>query len=169
MGPWRTWLTDQGSLTRRLRGLCPGFRVRRLRQGTARPQHDERAVLALPAGRSALVREVLLLCDATPLVFAHSIVPLASLHGPWHALALLGQRPLGEALFADPKVERHPLEFRRLDPRHPLHRRACADTGAALGPLWARRSLFALHAHPLLVTEVFLPALLRHAGDTLPA
>ena len=161
MGPWRTWLTDHGSLTQRLQARCQGFRVRRLRQGKARPHADERTALALPAGKLAVVREVLLLCGDTPMVFAHTLVPLESLRGPWQAISGLGHRPLGAALFATPLVRRFPLAYRRLDPRHPLHRAASAATAAAYGPLWARRSLFALQGQPILVTEVFLPQALR--------
>jgi chorismate--pyruvate lyase len=160
MGLWRYWLTDHGSLTQRLQARCPAFRVQRLRQATARPHHDESGALALPAGKSALVREVLLLCGDTPLIFAHTVVPLESLRGPWQALTGLGHRPLGAALFANPRVRRFPLEYKHLDARHPLHRAASANTASRHGPLWARRSLFALAGHPLLVTEVFLPAVL---------
>lgn len=161
MQDWRPWLTDHGSLTQRLRARCPAFAVHRLRQGAARPHDDERAALALRGDRVALVREVLLLCGDTPLIFAHTVVPLPSLRGPWRTLAGLGNRPLGAALFANPKIARFPLEYRRLDRRHPLHRAAVAATGTGHGPLWARRSLFALDGHPLLVSEVFLPAVLQ--------
>jgi len=161
MQAWRSWLTDHGSLTQRLQARCPAFAVRRLRQGAAKPHNDERAVLALRDDRIALVREVLLLCGDTPLIFAHTVVPLPSLRGPWQALAGLGNRPLGAALFANPQIARFPLEYRHLDRRHPLHRATVAATGTRQGPLWARRSLFALDGHPLLVSEVFLPAILQ--------
>jgi len=157
---WRDWLSNHGSLTRRLRQRCPDFRVRRLRQNIDLPHPDERTPLDLRPGQRALIREVLLDCGETPLVFAHTVVPLASLHGPWQALTGLGNRPLGEALFANPRVARHPLEYRRVDPRHPLHRAACRSTRTNYPSLWARRSLFALEGHPLLVNEVFLPAVL---------
>jgi chorismate--pyruvate lyase len=160
MGPWRTWLIDHGSLTQRLQACCAAFRVLRLRQGSGQPHRDERVAIGLHPGRLGLIREVLLLCGDTPLVFAHTVVPLESLRGPWQALTGLGHRPLGAALFANPLVQRFPLEYRRLDGRHPLHRAATASTGADFGPLWARRSLFALAGHPILVTEVFLPSVL---------
>ena len=163
MGPWRTWLTDHGSLTQRLQARCPAFRVLRLCQRSGRPHQDECRAVGLRPGRLGLVREVLLLCGDTPLIFAHTVVPLASLRGPWQALTGLGHRPLGAALFANPLVQRFPLEYRRLDGRHPLHRSATASTWSDFGPLWARRSLFALEGHPILVTEVFLPAVLNLA------
>lgn len=160
-GPWRTWLTDHGSLTRRLQLACPAFRVQRLRQTHARPLRDEWRTLGLRNGQHALIREVLLLCGDTPLVFAHTAMPLTGLSGPWAPLAHLGNRPLGAALFANPRVQRHPLETRRLDARHPLYRAAVRHLVAPPASLWARRSRFTLHDHSILVTEVFLPAVLN--------
>ncbi len=159
-GPWRHWLDDQGSLTRRLQSRCPRFAVRRLKQRVERPVRDECTALGLERGRLALVREVLLECGDTPLVFAHSVAPLAGLHGPWTVLRRLGSRPLGAALFANPLIERHPLEYRRLDRRHPLYRAAAVHLARPPRTLWARRSRFVLEEAPLLVTEVFLPEVL---------
>ena len=159
--PWRTWLTDHGSLTRRLQAACPAFRVQRLSQAHALPHRDELGTLDLPAKQLALVREVLLLCGDTPLVFAHTVIPLAGLKGPWAGLVNLGNRPLGAALFADPRIERHPLESRRLDRRHPLYRAAVRHIPTPPRTLWARRSRFTLQGHSILVTEVFLPETLN--------
>ena len=84
---------------------------------------------------------------------------LANLRGTWRGLVRLGTRPLGAALFADPRVRRRPLRFRRLRPGDELHARACAATGKRLPALWARRSLFILGKSPILVTEIFLPGI----------
>ena len=159
-GPWRHWLDDQGSLTRRLQACCAAFAVQRIKQRVERPMLDEYTTLGLKKERLALVREVLLNCGEKPLVFAHSVVPLAGLRGPWAGLTRLGNRPLGATLFANPLVERHPLEYKRLDRRHPLYRAAAAHMAQPPRTLWARRSRFALLGAPILVTEVFLPEVL---------
>lgn len=160
-----SWLRTPGSLTARLRTHCDvqqqgHFNVRRLRQETARVHRDEQPGIKLPPRQFALVREVLLCQGAAPLVFAHSVTPLAALDGPWRALVGLGQRPLGEALFANPRIARESLHFARLDVRHPLYRAAARHLGHAPHFLWARRSRFTLEHAPLLVSEVFLPNLL---------
>lgn len=159
-GPWRDWLADHGSLTRRLQRCCPSFAVLRLKQCIARPHGDECGQLGLAPGQLAMVREVLLQCAGRPVVFAHSAVALAGLRGPWVGLGKLGNQPLGAALFANPRVLRHPLEYRRLDARHPLYRAAAAHLTEAPRYLWARRSRFVLADSPILVTEVFLPEVL---------
>lgn len=163
--PYRPWLTDNGSLTAALKCRCPGLQVKRLRQALDRPHADESTLLGLAPKERALIREVMLLCDDHPLVFAHSVIPRAGLDGPWRSLSRLGNRPLGEALFADPRIVRHPLQYRRLDRRHPLYR--CAVSQLTMRPpcLWARRSVFARDGYPILVTEVFLPEVL-HLNDT---
>lgn len=160
MGPWRTWLTDHGSLTRRMQTRFADFNVRKLSQSVAQPNFDEAAAVRLNARDPAMIREVLLCSGDTPLVFAHTVIPLDGLRGPWQKLAGLGNRSLGSALFADPRVERFPLAYRRLNRRHPLYRAAAPYLAAPASALWARRSQFALAGHLLMVTEVFLPSLL---------
>jgi chorismate lyase len=158
--PWRPWLTWRGSLTSRIVAHSKSFRVERLQQRPKFPNDDEYAKLGQPPHRLALVREVILHADGAPVVLAHSIACHRDLSGVWRSLRGLGNRPLAEALFADPLVERGVLEFVRVDFRHPLWRRAARVFGPGLPPLWARRSRFRLRGRPLLVTEVFLPGIL---------
>lgn len=155
----RPWLTDPGSLTARLAARCAQLRVRVLRQATALPNEDERRLIGLPRGRRAWLREVLLVADGRPVVFAHSAIAPRDLRGPWRMAAGMGGRPLGAALFADPRIARGALHCERLDAAHSLHRRTQEAVGTALPALWARRSRFLHRGRPLLVTEVFLPTL----------
>lgn len=155
------WLADPASLTARIIARCAEFRVRVLREGRARPCADERLLIDLPAGRCAWTREVLLLADDEPVVFAHSVLAPRDLTGAWHMARAIGSRPLGAALFADPGICRGPLQCARLAATHPLHRHAVAALGPLPAPLWARRSRFCRNARPLLVTEVFLPGVAR--------
>jgi chorismate--pyruvate lyase len=107
-----------------------------------------------------MLREVHLYCGDTPVVFAHSVIPKKGMNGAWHHLGKLGNKPLGAALFANPLIKRMPLQFRKLDRRHALYRRACAILHEPPSHLWARRSVFILKKYPILVTEVFLPGIL---------
>ncbi len=157
---YRDWLSNEGSLTRRLQLHCRDFSVRGVRLSSARPQRDEAALLQLKPRQHALLREVQLSCDGVICVFAHSVIPHASLRGPWRGLGRLGNRPLGGALFADPRVKRTHLQFKPLHAHHPLFQRASAHLAAPPCSLWARRSVFRLGRARLLVTEVFLPELL---------
>jgi chorismate--pyruvate lyase len=155
------WLHDRGSLTSRIEARCASFSVRVVFQGLRRVNRDERFLIAGGRRARALVREVYLYCGRTPVVFAHSVIAPRALDGEWRRLAGLGNRPLGAALFADPRIRRYPLRQKRLDRRHELYRRACAALPSPPAHLWARRSLFALRGSPILVTEIFLPGIRR--------
>lgn len=155
------WLRDEGSLTRRIQQRCDVFTVRPLRSGLARVAYDEAALLGFAHDRYAFSREVFLYADGKPVVFAHSTCAHGHLRGAWQAMSGLGNRSLGTLLFTHPLVERQPLHYKVLHSHHPLYRSAAVVLGDAPGRLWARRSLFYLHAAPLLVTEVFLPEILK--------
>ncbi len=157
--PIHRWLTDRGSLTARIVAHFPAFNLVRLGQGWALPHRDERRHMDFRSGELAVVREVLLRSGPTALVFAHSVVARRDLTGVWRGMSSLGTRPLAEMLFHDPTVARLAMEYRKIDARHPLYRRAMAVAPFDSVSLWARRSVFLKRGRPLLVTEVFLPAI----------
>ena len=94
-------------------------------------------------------------------MFAHSVVARKNLRGAWYGMSKLGNKSLGTVLFTNPVIKRTPLRFRKLNLTHPLFHRASKNMQVAPDKLWARRSLFTLHGQPILVTEVFLPAILE--------
>ena len=118
------------------------------------------------------LNKVLLMGNHQPVVFAHSVLPRASMRGAWHELCLLGNKPLGAILFANPKVKRTPLEYKKLPRHHPISMRVAGHMQTSPKPLWARRSIFSLYSASqlntvnskyarILVTEVFLEQLLE--------
>lgn len=155
------WLHDRGSLTRRIQQRCECFAVRQVASGLTRIAFDEAALLGIAPHEFAWSREVFLYADDKPVVFAHSACARQHLRGAWAAVSGLGSRPLGALLFSHPLIERKPLHYKALHAHHPLCRSAVSVLGLAPQRLWARRSLFYLHDAPLLVTEVFLPDILR--------
>jgi chorismate--pyruvate lyase len=160
----RRWLDEPGSLTRRLRRHCGDqFCVRVLHTGWGRPWPDEARRLGIPFGERVWVREVILGERDRPWLHARSIIPAAALRGPLRRLRDLGSRPLGSVLFGRYPVRRGAIEVARLDRRDGLHRLTAARVAVTGGTLWARRSVFAIAGRGLLVTEVFLPALLEAA------
>jgi len=157
----RRWVTGEGSLTARLMAASTRFRVTRLAQAPQRPFADEWRTLGLIRPVPAITREVLLICDDVPAIFAHTIVDPYHARRDWPFLRGLGERPLGGALFLDPRVRRDPFQFARLCPDHPL-RQALQQVLPALAQvpmLPARRSVFRRGGGAMLVTEVFLPDL----------
>lgn len=158
------WLTEDGSLTARLKEHSDSFRVQCLHQRVERCLSDEAAAIGMHRPGRVWEREVLLRCDNTPVVFAHTVVPMSATAADWPLFSALGERSLGTTLFGDPLVRRGVLEFARLREGHPLARRARAALApAALDAhiLYARRCLYRRRQGTLLVTEVFLPSVLE--------
>lgn len=144
--PPLAWLRAPGSLTRHLARVCPGrLVVEVLGEGWAKANSTSARLLGVRVGARVWRREVRLACRHaeawTPYVHALTLGSPAAERGL--GLARLGQRPLGSLLF------RHGgrrLELVILPP-------------GRSGPWWARRSLFLLRGHRLLVWEVFLDGL----------
>lgn len=150
----KSWLFDKRSLTARLINHCDGkFSVKVLSVCRGTPLPDEIKALNLTMRSRAIIRQVLLLCDGQPLVYARTIIPISSLRGPLRGVVLLGNKSLGAILFADKSMRRLPVEaalVSRYQGHIPL---------PVAEPIWGRRSVFILKQRSVLVNEFFLPAL----------
>ena len=150
-------LRCEGSLTAALRDHSDdAFSMRVVRQDTL----DLCAVQTGPLQSDrGIVREVVLMGGPDDWVFAQTVIPLATANAqPW--ITAIGGQPLGDALFHREDVVRSALEFASIEAPQPLFERTRAlGLNAAGQSLFARRSCFFANDAPLLVTEVFLPAL----------
>jgi len=151
-----SWLHETGSLTKRLRGVFGA----RLKVGLLfhhwKPAFiDESRILQLPHRRYHLIREVVLQVDQHPLVLARTVLPESTIRIAQRNLSHLGTRPLGEVIFAYPDLERRLRQFSCVEQRCWSDETASAFTIEQ--PLWGRRTLYAIHRQPLLVSEFFLP------------
>jgi chorismate--pyruvate lyase len=156
----RRWLQAEGSLTSRLRahGLVE---VQVQRQGPGTLWALEQADLRVHTG---YVREVVLLLDGRPAVWARSVTTARAIQGAWRAMRGLGVRPLAELLFSTRHVNRESLQAQRL-PRGDRQVKHIRDQWNALQqpsletamPRWARSSLFWRHGQALRVMEAFSP------------
>lgn len=156
---WRSWLLDRGSLTERLVRATEGnFFVRVIQQGWLRPHLSEATRLRIKPGQMALVREVQLMCHKEAWVHARSVFPLSTLSGSLGYLKNLGNKSLGSLLFKEPSLKRTLFEIASMRSR-PI---APPEQSLSDSTLWGRRSLFYAQQMPILVTEIFLPALKTH-------
>jgi len=148
-------LLERGSLTRQLQRHCRHrFNLELKNQGWGRPTAAESKLLKLRACEKTLIREVLLKCDQTSLVYARTVIPRKSLQGKNQILNRSNTRPLGAVLFARGEAPRKRLEYARFS-------RIAAAYPQVLEAeyLWARRSLFNFYGKPLLITEFFSSSL----------
>ena len=118
---------------------------------------NEAQQLNMRVSSFALVRQVHLLCDNKPWVFARTVIPPHTLRGKQRRLAKLGKKPLGAVLFADKSMKRTEMEIASIWPGQYLYQLATYHLPQTDQPIWGRRSVFYLNNHPLLVSEIFLP------------
>jgi chorismate--pyruvate lyase len=161
---WQPWLSDTGSLTQKIeKAIGQKLEVQVLRDCPQSLNSDESRYFHFKI-RRCRVREVLLCSNGVPLVMAHSVIPTLSSSGSNHAILRLGKKPLGAVLFSKTRKQsqaKPPRDIARLDKSSELWKRCARNLTNASSPLWARRTLYRLKGHPILVNEIFLPALLN--------
>ncbi len=160
---WQPWLTHMGSLTQKIeQAIGQKLQVQILRDCPQTLNSDESRYFHFKI-RRCRVREVLLCVNNIPLVMAHSVIPTLSSSGSNHAILRLGTKPLGAVLFAKTRMHskaKPPRDIARLDRSSSLWKKCSKKYPDLSSPLWARRTLYQLKGHPILVNEIFLPALL---------
>ncbi len=157
----RRWLIDTGVLSVQMKAICgKGFALRMVDQSTRLLSSSHR--LGLRADDNAgLFREVEIARADQVWVFAQTVAPDSTLclH-PW--LAELGDAALDETLLGLSGVARGSYEYAWVPVSEPsLAARALRRAEVKPGGLWARRVRVTLRGAPLLMQEVFLPAVGR--------
>lgn len=163
------WLLDKGSLTKKLTAKSKGhFSVEVLQQSIQAIPFSESKALRLSHRQWAVIREVVLYGNNTPWVYARTVIPLSTLQGPLRRLHYLGNQSLGGQLFSDPSMRREAVEIALLSDDY-FSQTALHQARKKIDPVdstWGRRSVFRLSNKPLLVSEIFLPALfLSHTHE----
>jgi chorismate--pyruvate lyase len=148
------WLLEAGSLTAKLKSHCQAFSVEVLNEAPFDLTAEQQALLNTSLSQ-ALNREVLLLCDGKPMVYAQSWLPADDTLKKQQLLNM-GTRPLGDVIFQDPSLQRTEIELAEFSQQHAIQA-LTAHLGLPSNSLWGRRSVFALSNAHFLVAEVFLP------------
>ena len=156
-----SWIYESGSITQRLRDYYgSSVRVQVLNNQWQRAFISESRLLKSSPTKYTLTREVLLYAGDIPLVLARTIIPERTIRSAHQNLSHLGNRPLGEVIFSYPKLERLALEITQVSCN--LWREEIQQKIQIKQSLWGRRTVYAIHHHPLLVSEFFLPEILNH-------
>ena len=152
------WLVDEGSLTAKLVDLSRGnFKLELQSQERRVILPEEQSILELLEIDTVIDRKVLLKGRDAPWIFAHSLIPLSTATGDFKVLKNLNNRSLGEFLFKNSSIVRRSLEIAHMEAKSfgiPAKDIGCAEK------LWGRRSVFFQGGRSLLVSEIFLPALI---------
>ncbi|SFV59037.1 Chorismate--pyruvate lyase [hydrothermal vent metagenome] len=128
----KDWLLDETSLTEKLKKTYPNFNLKVLSQKDTLPYANEEFIVLK---KTPSIREVLLLNEDTPLVFARSIIPYTQ---DTKILCGINNKPLGEILFNSNNIKRSSFEITKQN------------------NIWGRRATFTLGKTKILVAEFFL-------------
>jgi chorismate--pyruvate lyase len=156
----RSWLIGKGLLTMRVKQACGERYVLRLvDQWTGLLNAGHKAALRCE-DNAGLFRDIEMCCGDNVWVFGQSVVPDSTLSAhPW--LAELGDLELGETLNDLSGVERSSYEYAWLPLSELATARALREAQIKPAGLWARRSRITLRSAPMLIQELFLPAMGR--------
>ena len=148
------WLFEPHSLTAKLKNQSQRFAVKVLSEQKVALSQSQQTLLNNQVSK-VLNREVLLLCNDKPMVYAQSWLPIIN-NNTDNQLHNMGERPLGDVIFQDSALTRADIEIARFDDNHPLQS-LVRELNLPVHSLLGRRSVFSLHDYQFLVCEVFLP------------
>ncbi|MCD9015965.1 chorismate lyase [Parachryseolinea silvisoli] len=162
----REWLYKPFVLSHALKRVCSNFAVSVCDQSIKPMYADEISALQCYTCPDGYVRETYLGNVEDPLVYARVTMPETTYRACQEELDTLGNRPIGETLlYNNPHVTRSGFEVKRVTGNdellfdvlvHSHFFKAEVEKSSRIPELWARRSIFHMHGHPLLITEVFL-------------
>ena len=156
----RPWLIGKGLLTQRMKAVCgERFALRLVDQWSGLLNAQLQTALRA-SDNAGLFRDVELCCGDRVWVFEQTVMPDSTLSAyPW--LAELGDSALAETLSDLSGVERTPYEYAWLPAEDLVTARALRDAELQPAGFWARRSRVSLRSAPLLIQELFFPAMGR--------
>lgn len=144
-----SWITEEGSLTDRLKKEFNDVKVDVIYEGLASEKETD------------YIREVIIKSFDKPMIFAQTRVKMIDLDSAWSCLKELGQQSLANILFKDPKIFRHSLLYRLCDSDDILYRRLKSLGYIHEEILWIRKSKWEKDGKILSLTEAFLPKLFK--------
>jgi chorismate--pyruvate lyase len=144
-----SWITEEGSLTERLKKEFNNVKVDVIYEGLASEKKTD------------YIREVIIKSFDKPMIFAQSQIKMIDLDSAWSCLKELGQKSLANILFKDPKIFRHSLLYRLCDSNDILYRRLKSLGYIHEEILWIRKSKWEKEGKFLFLTEAFLPKLFK--------
>ena len=136
----KSWLLEDGPITKRIKSR-EVFELNLLKDEIDNVEDLEANFLGNFKGKIK-VREVILMGNNIPKVFARSLIPLDTIENGFSKLGALGTKPLGDILFEKEVFKKIEIVFAK-----------CTDNKKIF---WGRKSKYLVKNHPLSVMEVFL-------------
>ena len=139
-----SWITEEGSLTERLKKEFDDVKVEVVYEG----------VYLLD--KNFYVREVFLKSNDSPKIFARTLVKIEDLQESWSPLKNLGDQSLATVLFNSPDIKKTSVFYKELflDDSMFVHINSLSPIDKK--SLWARRSSWEKQGAKLELIEIFL-------------
>ena len=139
-----SWLTEEGSLTERLKKEFDDVKVEVIYEG----------VYLLD--KNFYVREVLLKSNNSPKIFARTLIKIEDLQAEWSSLKNLGDQSLATILFNSPDIKKTSVFYKELFLDDFMFAHINALSPIDKKSLWARRSSWKKQGTYLELLEIFL-------------
>ena len=135
-----SWLNEPGSITSRIKSFS-NFRLKLLRDGPGEVDITEDDLIVANYEENN-TREVILYSDEKPLIYAKSIIPLATIRLGLGVLGNLKENPLGDILFSNPEIKKKYMLFAKFESNKKI--------------FCGRKGIYTVKGYPFSVCEIFL-------------
>ena len=135
-----SWLNEGGSITSRIRSFS-NFKLKLLKDGPGEVDIIEDDLI-ISNYEENNIREVILLSNEEPLIYAKSIIPLETIKLGLNILGNLKENPLGDILFSNPEIKKKYMLFARFQSKEEI--------------FYGRKGIYKVKGYPFSVCEIFL-------------
>ena len=135
-----SWLNEGGSITSRIRSFS-NFKLKLLKDGPGEVDIIEDDLI-ISNYEENNIREVILLSNEEPLIYAKSIIPLETIKLGLNILGNLKENPLGDILFSNPEIKKKYMLFARFQSKEEI--------------FYGRKGIYTVKGYPFSVCEIFL-------------
>ena len=135
-----SWLNEAGSITTRIKSFS-NFKLKLLKDGPGEVDIIEDDLI-ISNYEENNIREVILLSNEEPLIYAKSIIPLETIKLGLNILGNLKENPLGDILFSNPEIKKKYMLFARFQSKEEI--------------FYGRKGIYTVKGYPFSVCEIFL-------------
>ena len=135
-----SWLLEKGPITKRIK-KTGSFQLNLIQDKLSKISIDDKKFINTKSEKIKK-REVILLCNDLPIVFAQTIIPTETIENGFSELGNLGTKPLGDILFEKDIFVRNSIVF--------------ASFTKDSNTYWGRKAKYSVKGYRFSVMEIFL-------------
>ena len=136
----KSWLIEKGPITKRIKSK-ESFKLNLIKDEISAVNDSKKKFLE-ETSDNIKVREVILLGNNIPRVYAKSLIPIRTIENGFSRLGELGTKPLGDILFEKEIFKKTDVVYAQFQDKDSI--------------FWGRKTKYIVKNMPLSVMEVFL-------------